>query len=75
MKYIQQITAYHEANGLDGDDLKEAVDSDAWRVREYVSQQGLDPKSFITEDDCLSVLFTWTDTEEGHDYWIDRCWS
>lgn len=73
MKYIQQITDYYEAQGLVGNALKESVDDDVERVLEYVRLQDLDPQSFIFADDDLSVLFTWSETEEGHDYWSDRC--
>lgn len=72
MKYIDQLTSFHESNGLSGDALDAAVRCDSDRVIANVKESGCDPESFIEETDSLDMLFTWSDSYEGHDYWSDR---
>lgn len=41
-RVLEQLTAYHTAQGLTGDDLSAAVSADADRVRANVTAEGKD---------------------------------
>lgn len=75
MKYIDQLTRFHKSIGLSGDALDAAVRRDSDRVIANVKESGCDPESFIEETDTLDMLFIWSDSNEGHDYWFDRSFN
>lgn len=71
-RVLEQLTAYHTAQGLTGADLSAAVSADADRVRANVTAQGDNPKAYIRAADRLQCLFLWDQSPEGEDYWEAR---
>lgn len=64
-RVTEQLTAFHRAAGLEGDDLSVAVAADVRRVKQQAVGHVRDGYELV---DALC----WADTAEGYDYWEAR---
>jgi len=71
-RVTEQLTAYYRAQGLTGEDLSAAVAADVERVRDNVRAEYGDPDAYIDDSDNIAILFDWSASEQGPDYWSER---